>query len=83
MNTKSTNGEVSKHFILNSTYQKVGDKNFWVEFTGLAREYNAVNLGQGFPDYPSYITMNDKIKEVLNTSDCLIHQYTRSPGNLK
>jgi hypothetical protein len=83
MSTELKHGDVSKHYNLNKTFQKVGDKNFWVEFTGLAREYNAVNLGQGFPDYPSYVSINDKIQEILSKSDCLIHQYTRSPGNLK
>jgi hypothetical protein len=23
----------------------------WTEFTPLARQYNAINLGQGFPDW--------------------------------
>ncbi len=45
--------DVKKHYELNNRYSKVGDKNVWVEFTALARDYNAVNLGQGFPDYPS------------------------------
>merc|ERR1712168_670522 len=33
------------------------DKNIWVEFTQLAADYKAVNLGQGFPDFspPGYI----------------------------
>ena len=38
--------DVKKHYELNKDYAKVGDKNVWVEFTGLARDYNAVNLGQ-------------------------------------
>ncbi len=29
--------DVKKHYELNSDYVKVGDKNVWVEFTGLAR----------------------------------------------
>ena len=35
-----------QHHELNSKFQKIGDKNVWVVFTGLARDYNAVNLGQ-------------------------------------
>ncbi|CAM9200344.1 unnamed protein product, partial [Lampetra fluviatilis] len=27
------------------------DKNVWVEFVKLARDYPSVNLGQGFPDF--------------------------------
>ena len=45
MSTNALN-DVKKHYELNSSYAKVGDKNVWVEFTGLARDYNAVNLGQ-------------------------------------
>ena len=41
-----TSDAVKKHYELNSRFTKVGDKNVWVEFTGMAREYNAVNLGQ-------------------------------------
>ena len=26
--------DVTKHYNMNKTYQKVGEKNFWVEFTG-------------------------------------------------
>jgi hypothetical protein len=55
MSNKSTIDNVRNHYNLNTTFQKVGDKNFWVEFTGLAREYNAVNLGQGFPGSKKYI----------------------------
>ena len=31
---------------LNSRFQKVGDKNVWVMFSDLVRDYNPVNLGQ-------------------------------------
>jgi hypothetical protein len=36
MSTNATN-DVKKLYELNSDYVKVGDKNVWVEFTGLAR----------------------------------------------
>ena len=83
MSTSDRPSEVAKHHHLNSAFKKVGEGNFWVEFTGLAREYNAVNLGQGFPDYASYAEINDKVKEIADKSSHLIHQYTRSAGNLK
>jgi kynurenine--oxoglutarate transaminase/cysteine-S-conjugate beta-lyase/glutamine--phenylpyruvate transaminase len=75
--------DVKKHYELNSNFVKVGDKNVWVEYTGLARDYNAVNLGQGFPDYQSVPYINEKVTETLKDSNCLIHQYTRSPGHLR
>lgn len=46
MSAPASNNDVKKHYELNSRYVKVGDKNVWVEFTALARDYNAVNLGQ-------------------------------------
>jgi len=36
----------SDHYKFNKKCEIVGDKNVWVEFTALARDYNAVNLGQ-------------------------------------
>lgn len=97
----SSENSISKHYDLNERYNRVGDKNVWVEFTALARDYNAVNLGQvllfsyqqtkkrvftlnellkkGFPDYPSYKHMNEKVLQTVNDSTSLIHQYTRSP----
>lgn len=78
-----SSNDVKKHYELNSNYVKVGDKNVWVEYTGLARDYNAVNLGQGFPDYQSVPYINEKVAETLKDSNCLIHQYTRSPGHLR
>ena len=42
----TTNAKRELSYELNQKYSLVGDKNVWVEFTGLARDYNAVNLGQ-------------------------------------
>lgn len=57
------------------------EKNVWVEFSKLASDYKAVNLGQGFPDYkpPSYVT--EAMKEAANPSNHLLHQYARSFGD--
>jgi len=51
---------------------------FRVEFGRLAVENQALNLGQGFPDYfpPSYVT--EALKQVAESSNPFIHQYTRS-----
>jgi hypothetical protein len=46
MSTSNTNQDLSKIYKVNDRYGKIGDKNVWVEFTSLAREYNATNLGQ-------------------------------------
>ncbi|XP_073334377.1 kynurenine--oxoglutarate transaminase 1-like [Pagrus major] len=56
------------------------DKNVWVEFTQLAADYKAVNLGQGFPDFspPKFI------QEAFCKAVCggpLMHQYTRAFGH--
>ncbi|XP_030291834.1 kynurenine--oxoglutarate transaminase 1-like [Sparus aurata] len=56
------------------------DKNVWVEFTQLAADYKAVNLGQGFPDFspPKFI------QEAFCKAVCggpLMYQYTRPFGH--
>ena len=73
---------VSKHYNFNERMVSVGDKNIWVEYTGLARDYKAVNLGQGFQDYSSATYLKDMCKEALEKNTDLIFQYTRSPGHL-
>jgi hypothetical protein len=49
-----------------------------VEFGRLAVENQALNLGQGFPDYfpPAYVT--EALKQVAESSNPFMHQYTRS-----
>ncbi|KAJ8286867.1 hypothetical protein GJAV_G00044250 [Gymnothorax javanicus] len=56
------------------------DKNVWVEFSQLAAEYKAVNLGQGFPDFspPSFI--QDAFSQAVS-GDYSLHQYTRAFGH--
>lgn len=41
-----SDNSVTKHYEFNRRYSPIGDKNVWVEFTALARDYKAVNLGQ-------------------------------------
>jgi aspartate/methionine/tyrosine aminotransferase len=38
----------------------------WEEFTPLARELGAVNLGQGFPDWPSPDFCKEAAKKALD-----------------
>lgn len=56
------------------------DKNVWVEFTQLAADHKALNLGQGFPDFspPQFI------REAFCTAVMggpHMHQYTRAFGH--
>lgn len=57
------------------------DKNVWLEFTALAAEHKACNLGQGFPDFspPSFITK--ELANIPTQSQHLINQYTRAFGH--
>lgn len=68
----------SKHYALTGLYSRISEKNVWVEFSGLTRDYNACNLGQGMPNYESYLPLNEIVRQVLDEADPMIHQYTRS-----
>jgi len=55
-------------------------KNVWVEFVGLAMKYNAVNVGQGFPNFPPI----DHVMEGLSAIPVENHmnnQYCRGFGH--
>ena len=54
----------------------------WAEFTPLAREAGAINLGQGFPDWsPPPIVLDALAAAAITTGDSLAHQYCRSEGH--
>jgi len=58
--------------------QYVGQESIWVEFVGLTIKNQALNLGQGFPNFfpPSHV-----IEKLSQTGDkYLLNQYTRGPG---
>lgn len=48
---------------ITSKLPDVGTTIFTV-MSGLATDYNAVNLGQGFPDFP----MSDELTELVNAA---------------
>jgi hypothetical protein len=52
----------------------------WTEFTPLAVKHQAINLGQGFPDFPGpdFILKNGQTAIANN-----INQYARSQGHLR
>lgn len=57
----------------------VGVDSIWVEFVGLTNKHEALNLGQGFPNFfpPMHV-----IENLSQTGDkYLLNQYTRGPGH--
>jgi len=48
-----------------------------IEFTQLAADYKAVNLGQGFPDFAPPKFIQDAFCEAVG-GGCSMHQYTRA-----
>ncbi|XP_068562761.1 kynurenine--oxoglutarate transaminase 1 isoform X2 [Cebidichthys violaceus] len=55
-------------------------RNVWIEFTQLAADYKAVNLGQGFPDFsPPKFVQEAFCKAVSGGHQ--MHQYTRAFGH--
>uniref|UniRef100_A0A671W6H3 Kynurenine aminotransferase 1 n=1 Tax=Sparus aurata TaxID=8175 RepID=A0A671W6H3_SPAAU len=56
------------------------DKNVWVEFTQLAADYKAVNLGQGFPDFSPPKFIQEAFCKAVSGGP-IMHQYTRAFGH--
>ena len=62
--------------VIQSKLPRVGTNIFTV-MSGLATEYNAVNLGQGFPDFP----MSDELTGLVNAAmKNNFNQYSPMPG---
>uniref|UniRef100_A0A1I7T9U7 Aminotran_1_2 domain-containing protein n=1 Tax=Caenorhabditis tropicalis TaxID=1561998 RepID=A0A1I7T9U7_9PELO len=56
--------------------------SIWVEFTTLAAETKAVNLGQGFPDSPAPKFVTDILEDLSKHPELTAaHQYTRGYGH--
>lgn len=56
------------------------EKNVWVEFTKLAADYKAVNLGQGFPDFSPPPFIQEAFCKAVSGGPSM-HQYTRAFGH--
>lgn len=57
-------------------------QSIWVEFTTLAAQTKAVNLGQGFPDTPCPSFVSDYLKEIADHPERIDYmQYTRGFGD--
>jgi kynurenine--oxoglutarate transaminase/cysteine-S-conjugate beta-lyase/glutamine--phenylpyruvate transaminase len=63
---------------LSHRLDRYGAETVWQEFTPLARETGAVNLGQGFPDWPTPTFVKDAMRR---TQDEDQNQYCRSAGH--
>lgn len=50
---------------------------FRTEYVALALQYQPLNLGQGFTDYPVPQYITDALASVAKSPNPLIHQYTR------
>lgn len=61
---------------INSKLPKVGTNIFTI-MSGLATEHNAINLGQGFPDYPMSEELTAKVYEAMKNG---FNQYAPMPG---
>ncbi|CAH1402607.1 unnamed protein product [Nezara viridula] len=55
----------------------------WAEFIQLALEVKPLNLGQGFPDFAAPEIVIKALKDVANSDNVLLHQYTRGYGHLR
>ena len=55
----------------------------WHEFSPLANEYNAINLGQGFPDWdPPPFVIDAMMKSVTPSMNRHANQYARSYAHM-
>jgi kynurenine--oxoglutarate transaminase/cysteine-S-conjugate beta-lyase/glutamine--phenylpyruvate transaminase len=74
---------VSKHYKYSDRFEKVGDRNIWVEINDLSREYKCVDLAEGFANYISYEPLTETVQEMSKERNCDLYQYTRNAGHLR
>lgn len=75
--------DVTKHYKFSSRFEKVGEKNIWVEINDLSRDYQAVDMAEGFANYISYEPLSKNVKEISQENDWRNYQYTRNEGHLR
>jgi aspartate/methionine/tyrosine aminotransferase len=75
MNTQTT--RVTKPFQPATRVRGFGTTVF-AEFTALAIQHNAVNLGQGFPNFPAPDFIKEAAQRAIATD---LNQYARSAGH--
>lgn len=73
---------VTKHYKFSSRYEKIGDKSIWTEIGALSKQYNCVDLAEGYPDFLSYQLLPKCVQEISNEKDWKMYQYTRHEGHL-
>lgn len=56
--------------------------SIWGEITKLSHEYDAVNLGQGMPDFLAPVSVLKALEEVAKSKDWRFHQYTGTEVSL-
>lgn len=62
--------------IIHSKLPNVGTNIFTI-MSGLATEHKAINLGQGFPDFPMNQELTDRVNEAMRND---FNQYSPMPG---
>lgn len=75
--SKMSNSTIQSRFI--SKRAKKLENSVWSVFTPLAVETKAVNLGQGFPDFPFHPKV---LKAYQSIEHHMQHQYCRSAGDI-
>lgn len=59
--------ESSKFQFEEASWASRFQESVWHEFSGLARKYGAVNLGQGFPNFPPPDFVAESVTKALTT----------------
>jgi kynurenine--oxoglutarate transaminase/cysteine-S-conjugate beta-lyase/glutamine--phenylpyruvate transaminase len=83
INTNTNNMAPPSAFQLASRLNGLDSPTVWHEFSPLAAEYNAINLGQGFPDWdPPAFAMEAMSKSIDPSAGRNANQYARSYAHM-